>query len=278
MDILLDFLEVFKKGGLRVLLILFLFVVVERRFFARKYVDASSLIFNVKWIFVYGVLGYIFTFLAVDNFIPFLKNTLGLTPLLQLPRPGNIYHEVFYWYLSFIYLEFFYYWLHRMQHEVPFLWSMHKFHHSERQFQVSTAVRNHLFEIPINSFCIYALGYLILDFQLMYPKVFLLGVSFYSYLAHMNVRLHLGRLGLFIGGPQIHRLHHSFLRQHINKNYSTFFPLWDKVFGTLVLPEKDEYVDTGLSDGGDCSLSDGVFSPFEFLMNKFKRDGVGKRN
>jgi sterol desaturase/sphingolipid hydroxylase (fatty acid hydroxylase superfamily) len=47
-------------------------------------------------------------------------------------------------------------------------------------------------------------------------------------------------------GPQIHRIHHSVLPQHRDKNYAVWFPLWDVLFGTYYHPARDEFPPTGV--------------------------------
>jgi sterol desaturase/sphingolipid hydroxylase (fatty acid hydroxylase superfamily) len=75
--------------------------------------------------------------------------------------------------------------------------------------------------------------------------VFLL--SIYGNLIHANTKLRIGPLRYLLAEPRHHRIHHSLERQHWNKNYAAFFPIWDVIFGTVHFPRKDEYPRTGLS-------------------------------
>jgi sterol desaturase/sphingolipid hydroxylase (fatty acid hydroxylase superfamily) len=42
--------------------------------------------------------------------------------------------------------DFAYYWWHRAQHTVPFLWEMHKLHHSDENLNTTTIFRSHFLE------------------------------------------------------------------------------------------------------------------------------------
>ena len=44
----------------------------------------------------------------------------------------------------------------------------------------------------------------------------------------------------------MHHVHHSYLDKHWDKNFAAVTSLWDRMFGTLYIPEKDEYTPWGL--------------------------------
>lgn len=62
----------------------------------------------------------------------------------------------------------------------------------------------------------------------------------------MNVRLQVGKASLFCCSPQIHRIHHSRLPQHFERNFAAAFPPWDVLFGTYYAPARDEFPPTGV--------------------------------
>lgn len=39
--------------------------------------------------------------------------------------------------------------------------------------------------------------------------------------------------------PDLHRIHHSIDTQHLNANHALIFPLWDLLFGTSRVPERE---------------------------------------
>jgi sterol desaturase/sphingolipid hydroxylase (fatty acid hydroxylase superfamily) len=98
------------------------------------------------------------------------------------------------------------------------------------------------------------------------PNMVMLVMLFYFLagdgLAHLNMRLSLGRFSLCIQNPQYHRIHHSVEPQHRDKNFCRLLPLFDVIFGTAWKPEKDEYPMTGLdSREKPAGILDGIMWP-----------------
>jgi len=148
--------------------------------------------------------------------------------------------------LLIIVSDFFSYWWHRSLHSYEWLWDMHAVHHSDDAMNVLTGVRAHwtafMFEL----------------FSTVLPASVILGpnrdeiyaltgfITSLSLLSHSNVKLSLGKYSSLIVGPQFHRIHHSLIQHHHNKNYAAIFPIWDIIFGTYYQPQKDEYPPTGV--------------------------------
>jgi len=65
-------------------------------------------------------------------------------------------------------------------------------------------------------------------------------------LGHINVRLQAGRASVIFCTPQMHRIHHSRLPQHQDKNFAFIFPFWDVLFGTYYAPGWNEFPPTGV--------------------------------
>jgi sterol desaturase/sphingolipid hydroxylase (fatty acid hydroxylase superfamily) len=81
-------------------------------------------------------------------------------------------------------------------------------------------------------------------------------------LAHLNMRVSLGRFALCIQNPQYHRIHHSVEPQHQDKNFCKLLPLFDVILGTAWKPEKDEFPVTGLgSREKPAGILDGIIWP-----------------
>jgi sterol desaturase/sphingolipid hydroxylase (fatty acid hydroxylase superfamily) len=74
-------------------------------------------------------------------------------------------------------------------------------------------------------------------------------LGLYNYFLHMNLRVGFGRWSAWLNCPQFHRLHHSALPEHLDCNFSQFFPVFDLLFGTYRQPAVDEYPPTGLVNG-----------------------------
>ena len=126
------------------------------------------------------------------------------------------------------------YWAHRWSHEVPLLWRFHSVHHSSEQMDWASGIRSHPFDGAV----------------LAVPIAFLIGAGFSfkfsiiitalkvvtGLLLHANVRWRWHTVRGVIISPEFHHWHHSSERDAINRNYSTFLPIWDVVFGTYFMP------------------------------------------
>jgi sterol desaturase/sphingolipid hydroxylase (fatty acid hydroxylase superfamily) len=148
-----------------------------------------------------------------------------------------------------------YYWWHRAQHTIPFLWEIHKLHHSDENLNSTTIFRSHFLE-PAGQALFRGLSIgLIFDITAA-PQTILAVVAgglllgLWDYFIHANVRIDaLHRLTPFFSNPQFHWIHHSKLPQHQDKNFSIWLPMFDVAFGSYYRAEIDEYPPTGLSSG-----------------------------
>ena len=143
-------------------------------------------------------------------------------------------------------IEFVAYWVHRAQHAVPALWAMHSLHHSAEALTIVTGIRHFWLEGVIQTGLLPILAVLFKippALAMLLPALYLLPDS----CAHLNVRLSLGRFALWFNNPQYHRIHHSALPEHRNRNFCKLLPLFDVVFGTVWRPRPDEFPATGLA-------------------------------
>ncbi len=123
---------------------------------------------------------------------------------------------------------------HVMVHAVPAFWRLHRMHHADLDFDVTTGARFHPIEIllsmTIKLLVVAALGappVAVLIFEVM------LNAS--SMFNHGNVRIPAGLdrvLRWFVVTPDMHRVHHSALRRETNSNFGFSLPWWDRLFGT----------------------------------------------
>jgi sterol desaturase/sphingolipid hydroxylase (fatty acid hydroxylase superfamily) len=170
--------------------------------------------------------------------------------------------------------DFLYYWFHRFQHE-SFLWHQHKLHHLDPHLNVTTNVRNHwlefLFWIPIRWVPLAVL----IKFDPASGGVAgaIMGslIGFWGTLNHSNIRLGFGRMSWLLTSPQLHRVHHSRLPEHHDKNYASVFPIWDVLFGTYYHPGPDEFPPTGVHGEDDVeSVKEAFILPFREWWKMFR--------
>jgi sterol desaturase/sphingolipid hydroxylase (fatty acid hydroxylase superfamily) len=135
---------------------------------------------------------------------------------------------------SIILLDLAIYLQHVLFHAVPALWRLHRMHHTDLEFDVTTGVRFHPVEILLSMLIkfmvVAALGPPAV--AVMIFEVLLNATSMFS---HGNVRmpLRLDRvLRWLVVTPDMHRVHHSILPEETNSNFGFNLPWWDRMFGT----------------------------------------------
>jgi sterol desaturase/sphingolipid hydroxylase (fatty acid hydroxylase superfamily) len=219
----------------------------------------SSLAFNLKYLIPYYGLRALFGPFA-SAVVVLAVNALG-GGLIKLPEAGIglIWGVILY----AIVADFSESAFHFAQHKFPGLWKMHSLHHTDRELNVSTAIRHFWAEEFLKSVTIYAgIGLLFRANPTILTVYAILG--FYNFYLHMNVKGGLGRFSWIINTPQYHRLHHSRRQEDYNLRYAAIFPLFDIACGTYRQPEKDDYPDTGLegNEGPRC-LPDAILWPLK---------------
>ena len=69
-----------------------------------------------------------------------------------------------------------------------------------------------------------------------------------GFFQHCNVDIRLGILNYLISGPELHRWHHSMVKEESNHNYGNNLIIWDRLFGTWYLPTEREVQELGLDN------------------------------
>ena len=137
------------------------------------------------------------------------------------------------------------YWLHRWAHEWEPLWRFHAVHHSPHRLYWLNVGRFHPIDKGLQ-LLLDTLPFLMLGVQ---PEVLALYVVCYAingFFQHSNVDVRLGFLNYLISGPELHRWHHSMVKEESNHNYGNNLIIWDWVFGTWYLPATREVQELGL--------------------------------
>jgi len=173
-------------------------------------------------------------------------------------------------------MDFFYYWFHRSQHVFPWFWAQHKIHHSEFSLNVTTGNRHHWLEEPLRVFALWLPIGLLFQQKPVTIAWLWSGFLLCGYFIHMNLRMSMGPLTPVFGGPQVHRIHHSNLPEHHDKNFAAFFPIFDILFGTYYKPQPGTYPTTGLADGEDLNgLGRASLAPFRVWFRTVS-DALGR--
>ena len=151
----------------------------------------------------------------------------GLLNLVPLPPWSRITASVLLLDLT-IYLQ------HVMFHAVPTLWRVHRMHHTDLDFDVTTGARFHPIEIILSTlikFGVIAATGASAGAVLMF-EVLLNATSMFN---HGNVRIPAGLdryLRWVVVTPDMHRVHHSIVVAEANSNFGFNLPWWDRLLGT----------------------------------------------
>lgn len=150
---------------------------------------------------------------------------------------------------------------HYLHHRVPALWEFHKVHHSAEVLTPISSFRAHpvdqmiefLLRLIATSAVAAVFGYFYPDgiTELTVMNYAALTFLFYltAHLRHSHIPLGYGRLsGIFLS-PHMHQLHHSADPRHFDKNFGFMFSIWDRMAGTLLIPEAGERFRLGLPHG-----------------------------
>ncbi len=123
---------------------------------------------------------------------------------------------------------------HVMFHAVPLFWRLHMVHHSDMDFDVTTGVRFHPVEILLSMLIKFSV-IMLTGPPVLAVLVFEITLNATSLFNHSNVRLPraLDRyLRRIIVTPDMHRIHHSVVKNETNSNFGFNLPWWDRLFGT----------------------------------------------
>lgn len=185
--------------------------------------------------------------------LPWRPFAFSFSTIGHVPYGGGVLKVLAMIFVPLFIRDAWFYWSHRLEHRVPALWEFHKLHHSDENMNCTTWARDHVLQNVWRSFfSILTMG-LIFDLSTIeageaaiYSGLFLMLLSM---LYHSAIRLRLPWLDRVLVTPQVHRLHHSRDPAHYNSNFADTLPLFDIVFGTYRKPGKDEFAETGLSEG-----------------------------
>ena len=151
----------------------------------------------------------------------------GLFNYYAVPSPVSII-------LSIVLLDFIIYLQHVLVHAVPVLWRLHRMHHADPDFDVTTGSRFHPIEILLSILIKFA-AIAVLGTPVIAVILFEIILNISSMFNHSNIRLPSSLdkfIRLFIVTPDMHRVHHSIYDHEANSNFGFCIPWWDRLFGT----------------------------------------------
>lgn len=184
-----------------------------------------------------------FAALLVNDTLSSLLSVSSLLLLAEQVASGGLLAEIRHPlkdFIAFVLLDLTLYFWHRACHAFPWLWCLHRVHHSDPVVNVSTAFRLHFLEVLLTT--LVKAGFILVTgvdagLVLLAETAIALAVM----LHHANLRLPGERfLAKLFTTPSLHRLHHSAVRREHDCNFGLVFSLWDRLFGTLLqgMPER----------------------------------------
>ena len=157
------------------------------------------------------------------------KNGWGLLNWLAAPDWLSIS-------VTLLFLDFAIYCQHIVSHKWPPLWHLHQVHHTDLEFDATTAVRFHPLEIMISMIykvlCIYLIGanpWAVIAFEII-----LNGTATFNH-SNINIPTTLdNKLRFLLVTPDMHRIHHSTFPIETDSNYGFSISCWDRLFKTYI--------------------------------------------
>lgn len=151
--------------------------------------------------------------------------------------------------LAVLLLDLAIYLQHLCMHRVPLLWRLHRVHHADLDIDLTTGSRFHTLEILLSMLIKWGV-ILVLGPALLAVLIFEMLLSGMAMFNHSNVGLppRLERLlRCLLVTPDMHRVHHSILRNETDSNFGFNLSLWDRLFKTYI--DQPQQGHTGMTIG-----------------------------
>jgi len=173
------------------------------------------------------VLRLVFPTAAVGLALAMEGRGIGLLPWLGMPPPLTVLAAV-------VLLDLAIYFQHVLFHAVPALWRLHRMHHADLDFDVTTGLRFHPIEILV-SMLIKLMLVVALGPPAVAVLIFEVLLNATAMFNHANLRLPIWldrTLRMVLVTPDMHRVHHSVVPRETNSNFGFNLAVWDRLFGT----------------------------------------------
>ena len=152
---------------------------------------------------------------------------MGLLRILEIPESVAIVASVVLLDLA-IYLQ------HLVFHAVPLLWRLHRVHHADLDFDVTTGIRFHPIEILLSMGIKFSI-IVTLGPPVIAVLIFETLLNVTAMFNHSNIAMPEwmdSALRSVLVTPDMHRVHHSVEPAETNSNFGFCFSFWDRLLGT----------------------------------------------
>lgn len=177
--------------------------------------------------------------------------------------------------ISLLLLDLAIYAQHIAAHRWRWFWRLHQVHHTDLDFDTTTAIRFHPLEIMLSM--LYKVMLVILlgaaPAAVIAFEMILNGCALFN---HGNVYLPEGierRLRYLMVTPGMHRIHHSTYQPETDSNYGFSLSCWDRLFKTYCAEARQAQTDmsiglTGFRDAGELGFVRMLALPFQALRQR----------
>lgn len=159
--------------------------------------------------------------------------------------------------LAVLLLDLAIYWQHRLLHVLPWLWPLHRVHHTDATLDATSALRFHPLEILFSLAFKVTLA-VVFGVAPLAMLTFEILLSSFALFTHANLALppRLDRaVRWLLVTPTMHRIHHSVRGEEQRRNFGFNLSLWDRVFDSYATDHRDARLQIGVAgiDGGEAT-------------------------
>jgi sterol desaturase/sphingolipid hydroxylase (fatty acid hydroxylase superfamily) len=174
---------------------------------------------------------------------------LGLLRMVEL-------HPVVAAVAAFAVLDLATYAAHVLMHKVPFLWRVHRVHHSDPVLDVTSSIRQHPGESTWRYFvlAVCAIGLGVGPGAFATYRVLSAVTALFEH-SNLRVPLRLDRMLSYVTTwPGMHKIHHSRDQALTDSNYGNVLSCWDRLFRTFTPVDRGAGLEYGLEGEDDPKL------------------------
>ncbi len=157
--------------------------------------------------------------------------------------------------------------IHFIEHKFKWMWKFHMVHHADTHVDTTTANRHHPGESVFRA-VFTMIGVVLCGAPMWLVMLYQSLSAVLSQFNHANIRLPLWldkAISWVIVSPDMHKVHHHYVRPQTDSNYGNIFSIWDRLFGTFNYTpvEQLRYGLDVLDDSTDENLSYQLKIPFD---------------
>jgi len=165
--------------------------------------------------------------------------------------------------------DFLEYLVHNLLHRVPWLWRIHRLHHSITTMDWMGNMRFHPLEVVVYRVLLWLpLTLVVVDWQV--ALVLAIVSTLIGHLNHRNLRPDWGPLRSLINSPRFHVWHHDIdPPRPAGCNFAIVFTCWDWCFGTAYWPrdrEQPEHLGFAGMEGYPAHLIARILAPWRGIV------------